>query len=97
MPTATPRFRLGQTLATPGVLEALDRAGEKPDALGPYLARHMCGDWGDLDDHDRAANEHAVPAGERILSAYRLGDGTRVWIITEWDRSATTVLLPEEY
>ena len=63
----------------------------------PYLARHAAGDWGDLDEDDRRLDDLAATLDERILSAYTLTDGTRIWIITEGDRSATTVLLPEEY
>jgi hypothetical protein len=87
-------FPLGQTVATPGALEALASAGETPL---PYLARHVAGDWGELDEHDKEENESALKDGLRILSAYRLPDGTRIWVITEADRSATTILLPEEY
>jgi hypothetical protein len=59
--------------------------------------RHVSGDWGDLNESDRQENELSVREGFRILSAYRMSDGTRFWIITEADRSVTTVLLPEEY
>jgi hypothetical protein len=61
------------------------------------LRRHARGDWGDLDDEDLQANERALKDGTRLLSAYHSSAGTKFWIITEWDRSATTVLLPEEY
>jgi hypothetical protein len=91
---ATSRFPLGRTVATPGALEALERAGETPL---PYLVRHVAGDWGDLDQDDKAENEAAVDDGLRILSAYRISDDSRIWVITEADRSVTTVLLPEEY
>ena len=90
----TPRFPLGRTVATPGALVALVRARETPL---PYLVRHAAGDWGDLDQDDRAENECALKDGCRILSAYRLADHTRIWIITEADRSVTTILLPDEY
>ena len=91
---ATARFALGRTVATPGAIAALLRAGETPL---PYLARHVAGDWGDVDQDDRAENETALKDGLRILSAYRLADNTRIWVITEADRSVTTVLLPDEY
>jgi hypothetical protein len=91
---ATARFPLGRTVATPGALEALLRAGDIPL---PYLARHAAGDWGDLDQGDKTENESALKDGNRILSAYRLADETRIWVITEADRSVTTILLPEEY
>ena len=84
---------LGRIVATPGALEFLSEAGEDP--LG-YLARHASGDWGDLDAHDRRKNERSLKHGWRILSSYPIGENT-VWIITEADRSVTTILLPEEY
>jgi len=85
-----PRFPVGQTVATPAAL-----------ALGidlvPYMHRHHCGDWGDLDECDKLANEEALEHGLRILSHYKLGGGRRIYIITEADRSSTCILLPEEY
>jgi hypothetical protein len=87
-------FPLGNIVSTPGALEAIERAGDTPL---PYLARHAAGDWGDLDQDDKAENEFALKNGLRILSAYRVADGTKIWVITEADRSATTILLPEEY
>lgn len=87
-------FPLGQTVATPGALEAFARTGETPL---PFLARHANGDWGVVDEHDKAENDLSVEHGFRILSAYRLADSTKIWIITEADRSSTTILLPEEY
>lgn len=91
---ATPRFPLGRLLATPGAIKAMANAGDDPAAL---LARHRGGDWGTVDAQDAAANDRAVTAGERVLSAYTLGDGTVVWIITEADRSSTCILTPDEY
>ncbi len=88
------RFSLGQVVATPGALGALERTGEVPSA---YLSRHVTGDWGDLNEGDKSLNDEAVLHDGRILSAYHLKDGTKIYIITEWNRSATTVLLPEEY
>jgi hypothetical protein len=85
---------LGQTLATPGALEALNQAGQSPDE---FLARHQGGDWGDLCDEDKAENELSLKEGFRLFSAYELNTDVRVWVITEADRSATTILLPEEY
>jgi hypothetical protein len=61
------------------------------------LARHSTGDWGDLEEADKQANEAALQAGDRILSAYKLTGGHKLWIITEADRRATTILLPSEY
>jgi hypothetical protein len=87
-------FPLGQIVATPGAVEALKRN----HSLGlDLLQRHERGDWGDLDAADKHENDLSVERGFRILSAYHLKDGTKLWIITEADRSATTFLLPEEY
>lgn len=88
------RFELGMVLATPGAIEAFEKA---EDGAVAYLRRHLSGDWGDLDEHDKQMNEDAVRYGGRILSAYRIKDGTKIWIITEADRSVTTILLPSEY
>ena len=86
----TPRFPLGRTVATPGALAlGID--------LASYMRRHHCGDWGDLDAGDKQANEEALNDGTRILSCYQVGGGKRIYIITEWDRSSTCILLPEEY
>ncbi len=88
---------LGRVVATPGALEMLVAAGEEP---GQLLGRHRSGDWGELDEQDRRENERSLVHGWRILSSYPVGDSSkdkRVWIITEADRSATTILLPEEY
>lgn len=89
-----PRPALGRVYATPGAIEVLERAGIAPGSL---LERHACGDWGELDAEDWRANEVAVRDGERVLSVYNLGRDLRVWLITEWDRLASTILLPEEY
>ncbi len=88
------KFSPGSIVATPGALEAFRASGEEPL---PFLQRHLTGDWGDVDEHDHRENELSLQRGWRILSCYRLSDGTRIWIITEADRSVTTVLLPEEY
>jgi hypothetical protein len=89
-----PLFPLGRLVATPGALAALERSGEQP---GPFLRRHVMGDWGDVESGDAKLNDEAVGEGTRILSAYRTKAGDRLWIITEADRTATTLLLPEEY
>jgi len=88
------KFSLGRVVATPGALGALEDAQES--ALG-YLNRHESGDWGEVPSEDREENELSLENGFRLLSAYTLCDGTRFWIITEADRSVTTMLLPEEY
>ena len=84
---------LGKVVATPGVLKLLSDAGEHPSE---YLARHATGDWGELWAFDRRQNEKALREGLRIFSSYDTPAG-RIWVITEADRSATTLLLPEEY
>lgn len=88
------RFRLGAVVITPGADAAL--RASRPD-LDVMLGRHLSGRWGELPDDDKAANDAALEHGGRLLSCYRTDAGERVWIITEADRSATTVLLPEEY
>lgn len=85
---------LGQVVSTPGALEALAKAGQSGVEL---IERHRHGDWGVVDVEDQAANDRAVVDGDRILSAYLLKDGVKVWVITEGDRSVTTLLLPDEY
>jgi hypothetical protein len=87
-------FPAGAIVATPAVLEALSEASDDPSV---YLRRHLSGDWGDLDEHDRRQNEIGLENDARILSAYVLKNGTRVWIITEADRSSTCLLLPSDY
>ena len=89
-----PLFSLGQLVATPGALESLQEADQSPFE---FLTRHVTGDWGELTDEDKSENEFSLANGFRILSAYTLSTGQRVWIITEADRSVTTILLPSEY
>jgi hypothetical protein len=88
------KFPLGHVVATPGALTALAAAGHAPQE---FLDRHQQADWGELDEDDRRENERSLKDGCRLLSAYRLRDRTKIWIITEADRSSTTILLPEEY
>ena len=88
------RFALGQTFITPGAEEALQIAGQTPIE---FLRRHMSCDFGELSDDDLRENEVALRQGFRLLSAYQTGKGQKLWIITEADRSATTILLPSEY
>jgi hypothetical protein len=84
------KFHPGQIVATPGALEAFRASGESPLA---FLERHLAGDWGDVDAHDRQENELSLQNGWRILSVYTLSNGTKVWIITEADRSSTCILM----
>jgi hypothetical protein len=89
-----PAFELGQIVATPGALAALQKAGQQP---GEFLARHVNHEWGGLSDEDRKENDYSLEHGFRLLSVYRTHAGDKLWIITESDRSVTTLLLPEEY
>jgi len=89
-----PLFRLGTVLITPCAILALVEANQSALAL---LERHAYGDWGELNAADWLANERALQEGTRLFSAYTLITGERLWIISEWDRSATTLLLPAEY
>ncbi len=91
---ADARFFPGVLVIIPGALAALQQTGE---GIQPFLTRHLRGDWGDLDTHDWKENEYSLQRGFRLLSAYALNDGTKIWVITEADRSATTILLPDEY
>lgn len=84
-------FQLGQVVITRNALDTLSK-----DAVIAAIARHQAGDWGDVCDEDRGLNDEALKEGSRILSVYHDGE-TKFWIITEADRSATTVLLPEDY
>jgi hypothetical protein len=94
------KFSLGRTVATPGALQALQDAGQSPDH---FLDQHVCGAWGDLVAEDRQANEEAIAheadpdRRARVFSAYRTSKNVKLWVITEHDRSVTTLLLPEEY
>lgn len=88
------RFPLGRVGATPGALRALEQAGQLPTE---FLDRHVNGDWGDVPEEDKQENEFSVENGLRILSAYTTSTGEKIWIITEADRSYTTLLLPSEY
>jgi hypothetical protein len=88
------KFSLGDVVATPGALEAIQESNEEASV---YLDRHVRGDWGIVNAPDASLNDTALRDGARIFSAYLLQSGVRIWIITEADRSATTVLLPDEY
>ena len=87
-------FPFGRIVATPGALTAMEEACIDGLAL---LARHGRGDWGAIDAEDVGLNEEALRTGARLLSVYPLPSGVVIWIITEADRSATTLLLPEDY
>ncbi len=87
-------FPLGQTYATPGAIEALSEAGQ---GAGDLLNLHQSGDWGDLSEEDKRENDFSVERRLRIFSAYHTSKDVKIWVITEADRSATTILLPSEY
>ena len=93
-PPSRRRLKLGQIVATPGALEAFTSSEQGPME---FLNRHIKGDWGEVDAEDWQANDRAVVEGTRIISAYRTKTGDKLWVITESDRSATTLLLPSEY
>ena len=87
-----PKFSLGQIVSTPNALNHIPN-----DEILVALSRHVRGDWGTLDAEDWKTNDRALAEEARLLSAYDSKQGTRFWIITEWDRSVTTILLPEDY
>ena len=106
------RFALGRLFATPGSLSLLaelrdagkpfsvQQVAQADDPMSlvlPYVRRHVSGDWGDVGRDDWAANDEALKVGARLFSVYQLAVGARIWVITEADRSSTTVLLPDEY
>jgi hypothetical protein len=93
MTTYTALFQLGKTLATPCAREELSELNYSPLDL---LRRHMSGDWSEMDEDDQQSNRDAITEGSRIFSAYTI-QGTKFWMITEADRSSTTILLPSEY
>ncbi len=91
---AVAKFDLGLVVSTPGALRALVASGQTPDE---FLDRHVQGDWGVVCESDGQLNDEALINGDRLLSAYLLASGGRLWIITEADRSSTCVLVPSEY
>ena len=93
MTTYTALFHLGRTLATPAAKEELSELNYSPLDL---LRRHMSGDWSEMDADDQQSNREAITEGSRIFSAYIIQD-VKFWVITESDRSSTTILLPSEY
>lgn len=87
-------FSLGQVVATPGALAVLEAQEVTPATI---IHRHVSGDWSDMDKEDQKSNAEAIKDGFRVFSSYNLSSDTRIWIITEADRSSTTILLPDEY
>ena len=86
------KFRLGHIVATPNILMRISTE----DVLSA-IKRHQAGDWGDVDEHDRQANERALIESTRLFSVYHAANGIKFWLITEADRSSTAVMLPEDY
>jgi hypothetical protein len=93
MKTYKALFELGRTVQTPAAKDELGRLNYSPLDL---LRKHMSGDWAEMDEEDQQSNRDAITAGSRIFSAYTIQD-TKFWVITEADRSSTTILLPSEY
>lgn len=89
-----PLFSLGQCVATPGALAALEEAGQTP---ADFLNRHIHGDWGSIHPADKGMNEQAIKDDARIFSTYVTAKGVKLWVITEADRASTCILLPDEY
>jgi hypothetical protein len=97
--TARTTFNLGQLVATPGAIETMAEGGHDPLE---FLRRHVRGDWGEVCDEDKQANDDALVNGGRLLSTYMTSNDDKLWVITEAEdeqrhRSATTILLPSEY
>lgn len=94
----TIKFNFGKIYMTNGI-DNLAQENEKfCEFVEKSLARHLTGDWGDLPEEDKALNNSALANGDdRIFSSYNFNGGSKIWIITEWDRSATTILFPDEY
>jgi hypothetical protein len=88
------RFQLGRLVSTQGALSSLEQAGQSPL---DFIRRHLSGDWGDLSEEDKRENEFSVDKELRIFSAYHTAKGEKIWVITEADRSTTTILRPSEY
>ena len=88
------KFELGQAVMTPGARDAMAIAGHIPPE---FLLRHKHGDWGEVPPEDVEENERALREGSRLFSSYRTRREDKLWVITEWDRSVTTLLLPEDY
>lgn len=91
-------FILGDIVATPGALAALHQHCAEGAAYGvKLLSRHVTGDWAELDPQDQQENCFSVAHGLRVFSSYTIAEGVKIWVITEADRSVTTLLLPSEY
>jgi hypothetical protein len=85
-------FPLGQVVATSAAVDTLSQ-----EEMNAAIRRHASGDWGEVCEEDRETNEAALAEKGRLMSVYQTKDETKFWIITEWDRSVTTILLPDDY
>lgn len=92
----TKKLELGHTVMTAGIAALTETNHTFARQILACLDRHAHGDWGVVDAQDKELNDEALALGNRVLSAYII-EGTKIWIITEWDRSVTTILLPMEY
>jgi hypothetical protein len=90
----SPKFPLGNVVATPGAIEAMNESGQTADF---FLDQHAAGNWGTIDAEDWQSNDQALVEGTRLLSAYSTLKGVKIWIITEADRSSSCILLPQDY
>ena len=88
---------IGQLVVTRGVACEMEHDKGFEKFVRKSFSRHGTGDWGDMCEEDKAYNDEALVNGGRLFSAYNYNEDTKIWIITEWDRSATTILFPEEY
>ena len=88
---------IGQLVVTRGVAEEMSQSSDFERFVRKVFSRHATGDWGDMCEEDKAYNDEALVNGGRLFSSYNYNEDTKIWIITEWDRSATTILFPEEY
>ena len=88
---------IGKLVATRGVAEQMSQSRDFEKFVRKSFSRHATGDWGDMCEEDKAVNDDALLNGGRLFSAYNYNEDTKIWIITEWDRSATTILFPDEY
>lgn len=91
------KFNSGRLVVTRGVKDLIATNEKFATHVQLSLKRHLAGDWGEVCDEDRVANELALQRGERLFSVYQKEGLPKIWIITEWDRSVTTTLFPEEY
>ena len=90
-------IKTGTLVATRGVAYDMQENSDFYNFVRKSFSRHATGDWGDISEEDKASNDWALENGERLFSAYETEDNNKIWIITEWDRSVTTILYPEEY